>query len=125
MRLEELVTGAVVRGLVHSRLATVTACKWYGDDVVELTYRNADGNVASALLYRDDEARLQPVTEGRPWAFDGDGATFRLVSEAHRIRLAHLFDPLLAVHTSLVDPLPHQLTAVYERMLPVQPLRFL
>ena len=27
---------------------------------------------------------------------------FRLVSEAHRIRLAHLFDPVLAVHTSLV-----------------------
>ena len=36
---------------------------------------------------------------------DGDGALFRLVSEARRIRLAHLFDPLLAVHTSLVEPL--------------------
>src|SRR5207248_4347750 len=43
----------------------------------------------------------------------------------HRIRLAYLFDPLLAVHTSLVDPLPHQITAVYEAMLPRQPLRFL
>ena len=48
-----------------------------------------------------------------------------MVSEAHRIRLAHLFDPVLAVHTSLVDPLPHQITAVYESMLPRQPLRFL
>jgi superfamily II DNA or RNA helicase len=45
--------------------------------------------------------------------------------EAHRIRLAHLFDPVLAVHTSLVEPLPHQITAVYEAMLPRQPLRFL
>ena len=62
---------------------------------------------------------------GRPWSFDGDGALFRLVSEAQRIRLAHLFDPVLAVHTSLVDPLPHQITAVYEAMLPRQPLRFL
>ena len=59
------------------------------------------------------------------WSFDGDGALFRLVSEAHRIRLAHLFDPVLAVHTSLVDPLPHQITAVYEAMPPRQPLRFL
>ena len=42
-----------------------------------------------------------------------------------RIRLAHLFDPLLAVHTSVVDPLPHQITGVYEAMLPRQPLRFL
>src|SRR5207247_7911122 len=57
--------------------------------------------------------------------FDGDGSLLRLVSEAHRIRLAHLFDPVLAVHTSLVDPLPHQITAVYESMLPRQPLRFL
>ena len=64
-------------------------------------------------------------TRGRPWSFDGDGALFRLVSEAQRIRLAHLFDPVLAVHTSLVDPLPHQITAVYESMLPRQPLRFL
>jgi SNF2 family DNA or RNA helicase len=47
------------------------------------------------------------------------------VSEAHRIRLAHLFDPVLAVHTSLVEPLPHQITAVYDAMLPRQPLRFL
>ena len=62
---------------------------------------------------------------GRPWSFDGDGALFRLVSEAQRIRLAHLFDPVLAVHTSVVEPLPHQITAVYESMLPRQPLRFL
>ncbi|MCR4340230.1 MAG: DEAD/DEAH box helicase, partial [Gemmatimonadaceae bacterium] len=62
---------------------------------------------------------------GKPWSFDGDGKLFRLVAEAHRIRLAHLFDPVLAVHTSLVEPLPHQITAVYEEMLPRQPLRFL
>ena len=47
------------------------------------------------------------------------------MSEAQRIRLAHLFDPVLAVHTSVVDPLPHQITAIYETMLPRQPLRFL
>jgi SNF2 family DNA or RNA helicase len=65
------------------------------------------------------------VQTGRPWSFDGDGALFRLLSEANRIRLAYLFDPLLAVHTSLVDPLPHQITAVYGDMLSRQPLRFL
>ena len=68
---------------------------------------------------------LKVVEQGRPWSFDGDGALFRLVSEAQRIRLAHLFDPVLAVHTSVVEPLPHQITAVYESMLPRQPLRFL
>ena len=68
---------------------------------------------------------MEIVEQGRPWSFDGDGALFRLVSEAQRIRLAHLFDPVLAVHTSVVEPLPHQITAVYEHMLPRQPLRFL
>jgi superfamily II DNA or RNA helicase len=47
------------------------------------------------------------------------------VSEAYRIHLAYLFDPLLAVHTSLVEPLPHQIKAVYGEMLTRQPLRFL
>jgi hypothetical protein len=49
----------------------------------------------------------------------------RLVTEANRIKLAHYFDPYLAIHTSLVDPLPHQISAVYGEMLPRQPLRFL
>src|ERR1700690_3641767 len=65
------------------------------------------------------------VESGRPWSFDRDGKLFRLVSEAHRLNLAHLFGPLLAVHTSMVDALPHQITAVYGEMLPRQPLRFL
>ncbi len=92
---------------------------------MELTYKTATGKVANELLYRHDEVRLELVEQGRPWSFDGDGALFRLVSEAQRIRLAHLFDPVLAVHSSIVDPLPHQITAVYQAMLPRQPLRFL
>ena len=81
--------------------------------------------MGSRLLYRDDEPSLEVLERGLPWSFDGDGNLFRLVSEAQRIRLAHLFDPVLAVHTSIVDPLPHQITAVYDSMLPRQPLRFL
>jgi SNF2 family DNA or RNA helicase len=49
---------------------------------------------------------------------------FKLGLEAYRIRLAHLFAPMMAVHTSNVQPLPHQITAVYEAMLPRQPLRY-
>jgi hypothetical protein len=65
------------------------------------------------------------VAVGLPWSFDGDGTLLRLVSEAYRIHLAYLFDLLLAVHASLVEPLPHQITAVYGEMLTRQPLRFL
>ena len=107
------------------RWSPSSASQWHGSDALTLVYRGPNGRVADEILYRHDEPRLEIVEAGRPWSFDGDGALFRLVSEAHRIRLAHLFDPVLAVHTSLVEPLPHQITAVYEAMLPRQPLRFL
>ena len=125
MRLEELTVGAAVRGVLPDQLVTVISAKWFGSDALELTYKTSTGKLGNELIYRHDEGRLEVVQQGRPWSFDSDGHLFRLVSEAHRIRLAHLFDPVLAVHTSLVDPLPHQITAVYEAMLPRQPLRFL
>lgn len=123
--LEELRPNAAVRGILPDGLVTVVTVQWYGSDALNLTYRSATGRVAEELLYRHDESRFEVVEEGRPWSFDGDGQLFRLVSEANRIRLAHLFDPVLAVHTSIVDPLPHQITAVYDSMLTRQPLRFL
>lgn len=125
LKLEQLQNNAAIRGIVPDVLVTVVSIQWFGSEALELTYKTASGKVANELLYRHDEPRLELVEEGRPWSFDGDGALFRLVSEAQRIRLAHLFDPVLAVHTSVVDPLPHQITAVYESMLPRQPLRFL
>jgi SNF2 family DNA or RNA helicase len=125
MKLEELQPNAAIRGILSDALVTVVGVQWFGSEALELTYKSPSGRVANELLYRHDEPRLEVVEQGRPWSFDGDGGLFRLVSEAQRIRLAHLFDPVLAVHTSVVDPLPHQITAVYESMLPRQPLRFL
>src|ERR1035437_6460714 len=124
-KLEALQPNSTVRGILPDCLITVVNVQWFGSAALELTYKTPTGKVANELLYRHDEPRIEVVEQGRPWSFDGDGAAFRLVSEAHRIRLAHLFDPVLAVHTSLVEPLPHQITAVYEAMLPRQPLRFL
>ena len=124
-KLEDLQPNSTVKGILPDCLATVVSVKWFGSAALELTYKSPSGKVANELLYRHDEPRIEVVEQGRPWSFDGDGALFRLVSEAHRIRLAHLFDPVLAIHTSVVDPLPHQITAVYEAMLPRQPLRFL
>jgi SNF2 family DNA or RNA helicase len=124
-KLEDLQPNAAVRGILPESLVTVVSVHWFGSAALELTYKTPTGRVANELLYRHDEPRLEVVEQGRPWSFDGDGHLFRLVSEAHRIRLARLFDPVLAVHTSLIEPLPHQITAVYEAMLPRQPLRFL
>jgi len=124
-RLEDLTRGASIKGILPDCLVTVVDVKWHGSAVVELTYKDPSGRLGSELLYRDREATIEIVSAGAPWSFDGDGGMLRLVSEAYRIRLAYLFDPYLALHTSQVEPLPHQITAVYGEMLPRQPLRFL
>ena len=124
-RLEELTPGTIIKGILPNQHVTVVAATWLGTAGIELTYKATDGRLGSELLYRTSEPSVEIVTANLPWSFDGDGENFRLVSEAYRIRLAHLFDLRLAVHTSQVDPLPHQITAVYEEMLPRQPLRYL
>ncbi len=125
LRLEDLTKGTQVQGILPNSIVAIVDAQWHGSDVVELTYKDASGTLGNELVFRDREPTLEIITSGGAWSFTADGANFRLASEAHRIRLAYLFDPLLAVHTSLVEPLPHQITAVYGEMLTRQPLRFL
>ncbi len=126
IKLEQLKPGIIVKvkDILPDEQVTVVAVTWEGNDAVELFYKDTSGTPHTILL-REHEGSLEIVTEGLPWSFDGDGGMFRLVSEAYRIQLAHLFDPYLAVYTSKVDPLPHQIEAVYKKMLPLQPLRYL
>ena len=123
--LEDIRSGAIVRGIAPNQTVQIVSVDWIGDQALNVVYRDQNGAVAERTLYRDDEHGLALDVKGRPWSFDADGALLRLVTEANRIKLAHYFDPYLAIHTSLVDPLPHQISAVYGEMLPRQPLRFL
>src|SRR5262245_19808389 len=124
MRLEELTPGNSLIGLEPAVIATVIAVVPIAEGAVQVIYKTHDGTLRDRLLGRMDEANIAVATQERPWAFDGDGEDFKLAVEAKRMDLAFLFDPMMAVHTSNVDPLPHQITAVYESMLPRQPLRF-
>ena len=112
VNLEDLKAGARVRGLSPGGLARVVQVEWFGDQAVKATFKDSTGAVRNRLVYRNEEPKLEIVSAGRPWSFDGDGALLRLVSEAYRIRLAHLFHPYLAVFTFRIEPLPHQITAV-------------
>ncbi len=125
MKLEELKPETLVWGILPHQAAKVVAVNPVGTDAVSVFYRDDAGGTGERMLFRQDEDKLSVAMGGRPWTFDGDGQTFRLVAEAQRIQLAHLFDPLMAIHTSNVRALPHQITAVYDAMLPKQPLRFL
>jgi SNF2 family DNA or RNA helicase len=124
MRLEDLTAGISLNGLEPSAVATIVAVVPIAEGAVQLIYKTLDGTLKDRLLNRADESNISIATTERPWSFEGDGEAFKLTVEAKRIDLAFLFDPMMAVHTSNVDPLPHQITAVYESMLPRQPLRF-
>jgi hypothetical protein len=124
-RLEDLKPDALVQGLVGREAVRIVTAEMLGDMACKLVYRGQDGALGEQLVFRTKEPDLELVSGGRKWSFEGNGDLFRLVSEAARIQLAWLFDPYVAVSSSTIDPLPHQISAVYEHMLPRQPMRFL
>jgi superfamily II DNA or RNA helicase len=125
LKIEAITKGQRLTGVDPAGPVEVVACDSAGSDAVTLIYRTPAGAIGERMLLRDDEASLAEATLTRPWSFEASGEAFQLAAEALRIRFAHLFDPMMAVHTSDVEPLPHQISAVYEAMLPRQPLRFL
>ena len=124
MDLRELCAGQTLSGIEPDQNVSVMAVVPIGDGSMQLIYRTPSGAIKERLVTQADADTIEPATRECPFAFDGDGATFQLVCEAKRIDLAFLFDPMMAVHTANVEPLPHQITAVYESLLPRQPLRF-
>lgn len=123
-RLEDITVGSSVKGIVAGDTVTIIAVQWFGTNVIEITYKNSAGVLGAQMLLRDSEASIEVLSGNLPWSFDADATKMKLASEAYRISLAHLFDPYLAVHTSSVEPLPHQISAVYQEMLPKLPLRY-
>ncbi|WP_279002417.1 helicase-related protein [Acidaminococcus fermentans] len=123
--LEDLVVGTKVKGILGDEAVTLIAVNWCGSNALEVIYKDSKENLGSQILYRNREAELKVEMEHLPWSFKADPARMKLASEAYRISLAHLFDPYLAVHTSSVEPLPHQISAVYQEMLPRIPLRYI
>ncbi|MES1941725.1 Type III restriction enzyme, res subunit family protein [Salinisphaera sp. T5B8] len=122
--LAEIHVGTRLAGVVPGETIEVIQASPIGADAISIVYKKANGAFAEQMLFKADEERLGVATAGRPWSLDAPAADFKIALEAFRIRVAHLFDPMMAVHTSNVEPLPHQISAVYEAMLPRQPLRF-
>jgi superfamily II DNA or RNA helicase len=103
---------------------TVVQATWIGGNALRLTYRTETGKLDERLLYRDHEPRIDVVKKAA-YDLSADAAQFKLAAEALRIRMAGRFDPMLAVQTSDLEPLPHQIQAVYGELLGRTPLRFL
>lgn len=125
-RLEALVPGAQVLGISGSGPVTVVHSQWVGTQAITLTYRDTHGRTSQVILGRDREPGLTVIAAGDGPRFDADPESWRLAAEALRIHNAALFDPMLAIASSSdLQPLPHQIHAVYGELLPRTPLRFL
>lgn len=116
--------GMRVEGILPTEVVEIVRVTPAGD-AANVVYQRLDGCFDSVMLLPDDLAHVLPVTGKSGRQYNADPDSFLLAAEALRIRYSYVFDPRLAMHTSIIEPLPHQITAVYEDMLPRQPLHFL
>ena len=79
----------------------------------------------SKILDASQMDALQVLASDGEFNFSGNPEKFILFAEAERINSAYQFDPLFAINCSVVDPLPHQVEAVYKFLLPQPRIRFL
>lgn len=84
-----------------------------------------DGQYYDRILSVEQFSTQVREVAGGTHHFDADPRLFRLAAEALRTHLSHAFDPQFAISVSQVDPLPHQIDAVYRHILPLPRIRFL
>jgi SNF2 family DNA or RNA helicase len=121
---EALRPGAIVQGDYWPEPVRVLTVRPLPSTVVLEAIGTQTSRYYSSALSQSDIAQLT-ILVGQDRDCSGRGEAFFLAIEAQRIRLAHQFDPLLAVNVSQIDPLPHQIEAVYHHMLRTPRIRFL
>jgi hypothetical protein len=122
-----LEAGDVVSGLEPGELVEITRLSPFGDSGERMLVEGVTAETGRLIKRPLTVGELAALTKirGRTHTFAGDPERFLLGTEAQRIRIAHQFDPLFAVNSSIVDPLPHQVEAVYRYLLPLPRIRFL
>jgi superfamily II DNA or RNA helicase len=112
MNASELKLGIIVRGPVLPEPIELLVVTPLGDVLKIIGAGQKTGKVHQRVLRLDQLQFLDATPEREP--FDGDPARFRLGVEAARLGLAYEYDPYFSLSISRVDPLPHQLEAVYD-----------
>ncbi|NMC20649.1 MAG: DUF3883 domain-containing protein [Thermogutta sp.] len=123
MSIEMPKPGSTVKGPIFPEPVQVIVCTPLGSSV-KLVGKGLDtGQLHERVLDAAQIAALQ-VSPDRP-PFDGDPVRFRLGIEALRLALAYEYDPYFSLSIARVDPLPHQLEAVYDYFIKLPRIRFL
>lgn len=119
-----LMPGDIVSGLEPNELVEIQRISPFGTKtLVEAIGVDSRRQIRRPLSSSQMET-LNKI-RGKDHTFSGDSTLLLMGVEAERIRIAHQFDPLFAVNSSIVDPLPHQVEAVYRYLLPLPRIRFL
>lgn len=126
LELKNLKVGQRLLGIIPHQAVTVIAITELDEDLIELVYRDQSSQIGEQTLSTSDVDSIVILSDSDSAPqFTAEPMDFRLAAEALRIKYAALYDPMAAVNSSHVDPLPHQIRAVYEELLPKIPLRFL
>ena len=83
-KLEEITVGSSVKGIISYSTVTIVAVQWYGNNVLEITYKDSHGQPGNQMLLRDEEINLTVMDNSLPWSFDADGEQ-KLIESALRI----------------------------------------
>lgn len=116
-------TGSIVRGPTLPEAIEVLATVPMGDSLKLIGRGLSTGLTHDPVLTPEQISHLTISAEREP--FDGDARLFRLAIEAHRLGLAYEYDPFFSLSIARVDPLPHQLEAVYGYFMRLPRIRFL
>ena len=119
----ELKPNHIVRGAIFPEPVKILTVVPLGDAIKLIGEGLETGRVHQPILTAEQIATLEISPDKDP--FDGDPARFRLGVEAIRLGLAYEYDPYFSLSIARVDPLPHQLEAVYDYFLELPRIRFL
>lgn len=120
---DHLKPNAVVRGALFQESVQIVAVVPMGDSIKLIGKGLKTGMFYEPVLNGEQLAKLEVLPDKEP--FDGDPTKFRLGIEALRLKLAYEYDPYFSLSIARVDPLPHQLEAVYEYFIKLPRIRFL
>ena len=123
MQREQLKPSIVLKGPMFPEPVQVIVAVPLGEAVKVIAKGLRTGQVHEPVLNDEQLAQLEASPEKEP--FDGDPHKFRLGIEALRLGLAYEHDPYFSLSIARVDPLPHQLEAVYDYFLKLSRIRFL
>ena len=123
MKIDQLKQGIVIRGSIFSEPVKVLTVQIMGNAVKLIGQGINTNQVHQPILTAEQISQLEATPEQEP--FDGDAQKFRYAIEAMRLGLAYEYDPFFALTVARVDPLPHQLEAVYDYFLKQPRIRFL